>query len=43
MVFLKYHDSIWTFTVCEYKLRKNGSGKVLPFALANSAGRNGDK
>lgn len=34
-------DSKWTFTVCGYKLRKNGSGKVFPFALANSAGRNG--
>lgn len=31
-------DSKWTFTVCGYKLRKNGSGKVFPFALANSAG-----
>ena len=36
-------DSRWTFTVCGYKLRKNGSGKVFPFALANSAGRNGDE
>jgi len=35
-------DSRWTFTVCGYKLRKNGSGKVFPFALANSAGRIGD-
>lgn len=35
-------DSKWTFTVCGYKLRCNGSGKVYPFALANSAGRNGD-
>ena len=36
-------DSRWTFTVCGYKLRKSGSGKVYPFALANSAGRNGDE
>lgn len=36
-------DSGWTFTVCGYKLRKNGSGKVFPFALANSAGRSGDE
>ena len=35
-------DSRWTFTACGYKLRKSGSGKVYPFALANSAGRNGD-
>lgn len=34
-------DSKWTFTVCGYKLRKEGCGKVYPFALANSAGRNG--
>lgn len=32
-------DSGWTFTVCGYELRKHGSGKVFPFALANSAGR----
>lgn len=32
-------DSRWTFTVCGYKLRKYGSGKVFPFALANSANR----
>ncbi len=32
-------DSRWTFTVCGYKLRKCGSGKVFPFALANSANR----
>lgn len=32
-------DSKWTFTVCGYKLREKGSGKVFPFALANSAGR----
>lgn len=31
-------DSRWTFTVCGYKLRKKGCGKVYPFALANSAG-----
>lgn len=36
-------DSRWTFTVCGYKLRKSGSGDVFPFALANSAGRNGDE
>jgi ATP-dependent DNA helicase, recQ family len=32
-------DSRWTFTVCGYKLREKGSGKVFPFALANSAGK----
>lgn len=31
-------DSRWTLTVCGYKLRENGSGKVFPFALANTAG-----
>lgn len=36
-------DSRWTFTVCGYKLRLKGSGKVFTFALANSAGRNGDE
>lgn len=36
-------DSRWTFTVCGYKLRKKGNGKVFPFALSNSAGRNGDE
>ena len=36
-------DSRWTFTVCGYKLRKHGSGRVFPFALANSAGRTGDE
>lgn len=36
-------DSRWTFTTCGYKLKKMGSGKVYPFALANSAGRNGDE
>lgn len=35
-------DSKWTFTVCGYKLREKGCGKVFPFALANTAGRNGD-
>jgi ATP-dependent DNA helicase RecQ len=35
-------DSRWTLTVCGYKLRKKGSGKVFPFALANSASRNGE-
>lgn len=34
-------DSRWTFTVCGYKLREAGSGKVFPSALANSAGRDG--
>lgn len=32
-------DSRWTFTVCGYKLRKKGSGKVFPFTLANSSGK----
>ena len=36
-------DSKWTFTVCGYKLRDNGCGRVYPFALANTAGRNGDE
>lgn len=36
-------DSRWTFTVCGYKSRDNGCGKVYPFALANTAGRNGDE
>ena len=36
-------DSKWTFTTCGYKLRKKGSGEVYPFALANSAGRDGDE
>jgi len=31
-------DSRWTMTVCAYKLIDSGSGKVYPFALANSAG-----
>ena len=35
-------SSKWTFTVCGYQLIQNGSGKVYPFALANSAGRNGE-
>lgn len=35
-------DSKWTFTVCGYMLREKGSGRVFPFALANTAGRNGD-
>ena len=34
-------DSKWTFTVCGYKMRENGSGKVYPFALANTAGSGG--
>jgi len=34
-------DSRWTFTVCGYKLLKEGSGKVYPFALANGAGSGG--
>lgn len=36
-------DSGWTFTVCGYKLRVSGSGKIFPFALANSAGRSGEE
>ncbi len=36
-------DSRWTFTVCGYLLRKKGSGKVFPFALANTAGRSGQE
>ncbi|MBR1691628.1 MAG: ATP-dependent DNA helicase RecQ [Lachnospiraceae bacterium] len=36
-------DSRWTFTVCGYKLIEKGCGKVFPFALANTAGRNGDE
>lgn len=36
-------DSRWTFTTCCYKLRICGCGKVYPFALADSAGRNGDE
>ena len=35
-------DSRWTITCCGYKLRKNGSGKVYPFALANTAGSGDD-
>lgn len=35
-------DSKWTFTVCGYKLIDNGSGKVYPFALSNTAGSGGD-
>lgn len=36
-------DSKWTFTVCGYKLAKNGSGHVYPFALANTAGSGGQE
>lgn len=36
-------DSKWTLTTCGYKLRKAGSGRVFPYALANSAGRNGEE
>lgn len=36
-------DSRWTFTVCGYKLKENGCGKVFTYALANTAGRNGDE
>lgn len=32
-------DSRWTMTVCGYKLRTKKSGKIFPFALANSAGK----
>ena len=35
-------DSKWTLTVCSYKLRKAGSGRIYPFALANSSGNDGD-
>ena len=31
-------DSRWTLTVCGYKLMKKGSGKVYPYALANTSG-----
>lgn len=34
-------DSRWTLTVSGYLLRKAGSGKVYPFALANTSGGNG--
>ncbi|MCR5214945.1 MAG: RecQ family ATP-dependent DNA helicase [Eubacterium sp.] len=30
-------DSKWTFTVCGYKLINGGSGKVYPFALADTS------
>lgn len=30
-------DSKWTLTVCGEMLRKNGSGKVYPFAIASTA------
>lgn len=36
-------DSRWTFTVCGYKLRSKGCGKVYTFALANTVGRNGEE
>ncbi len=36
-------DSRWTFTVCGYKLRDKGCGRVFTYALANTAGRNGDE
>lgn len=32
-------DSKWTLTVCGLKLREKGSGKVFPFALASTAGK----
>ena len=35
-------DSRWTLTVCSYKMIRKGCGKVFPFALANTAGTNGD-
>lgn len=35
-------DSRWTFTVCGYKLIREGSGKVFPFALANTVGSGGN-
>ncbi len=34
-------DSGWTFTVCGYKLIRAGSGKVFPFALANTGNGGG--
>lgn len=35
-------DSRWTLTVCSFKMIRKGCGKVFPFALANTAGTNGD-
>ena len=35
-------DSKWTFTVLGFKLRKAGSGPVLPFALADTSSEGGD-
>ena len=32
-------DSKWTLTVCGLKLREKGCGKVFPFALASTAGK----
>jgi ATP-dependent DNA helicase RecQ len=32
-------DSRWTMTVCGYKLLQKGNGKIYPFALANSVGK----
>jgi ATP-dependent DNA helicase RecQ len=34
-------DSRWTFTVCGARLRRAGSGPVLPFALATMSGLGG--
>jgi len=35
-------DSGWTVTVAGYLLRKNGSGTVYPFTLAQASTRNGN-
>ncbi len=35
-------DSGWTLTMAGYLLRKNGSGLVYPFTLAQAAGKNGN-
>ena len=32
-------DSRWTLTICAYKLRESGSGKVYPFVLADSSSK----
>lgn len=36
-------DSGWTLTMVGYLLRKNGSGPVYPFTLAQAAGRNSNR
>jgi ATP-dependent DNA helicase RecQ len=30
-------DSKWTLTICGEKLKKNGVGKVYPFAIASTS------